>query len=515
MIRARFEESSMKVVLVSREQWNPADGLNTVYLKIDNWNDYSFVTMFYLSLHDEKGILHDIGTVKIGFKGQQIEQSTFSLIQQGLPQLPEGFFSVGQDVDYYKKLSQLSKATRANLLNALKDIVFIPELVELAQEEEVFRTSLLRDVSLSVIKGQFLRVLEGGVPLTNFEFKFARPVTERMSGIELSFKVEVESKPSTNIHAIIGRNGVGKTTLLNGMIEAVMSKGLTAAKFFDMDSWREDPIDTDYFSSLVSVSFSAFDPFEPPTEQPDPAVGACYFYIGLKKEGETLKELNDIHQDFFQALNSCLSQAPKRERWLKAIETLESDENFASMGLKSLAQYSGEVLTSKARKLIKKMSSGHAVVLLTITRLVATVEEKTLVLIDEPESHLHPPLLSAFIRALSDLLLDRNGVAIIATHSPVVLQEVPRRCVWKINRSRLVTEPRKPAIETFGENVGILTREVFGLEVVKSGFHDLLVKSVDAGGTYEEIVNDYREQLGVEARALLKALVVHRDRSKG
>lgn len=47
-------------------------------------------------------------------------------------------------------------------------------------------------------------------------------------------------------------------------------------------------------------------------------------------------------------------------------------------------------------------------------------------LIDEPEGHLHPPLLSAFVRALSELLVNRNGVAIIATHSPVVLQEVPR-----------------------------------------------------------------------------------------
>ncbi len=44
--------------------------------------------------------------------------------------------------------------------------------------------------------------------------------------------------------------------------------------------------------------------------------------------------------------------------------------------------------------LIKRMSSGHAIVLLTVTKLVARVEEKTLVLIDEPESHLHPPLLS-------------------------------------------------------------------------------------------------------------------------
>jgi len=77
------------------------------------------------------------------------------------------------------------------------------------------------------------------------------------------------------------------------------------------------------------------------------------------------------------------------------------------------------------------MSTGHAIVLLTTTRLVATVEEKTLVVMDEPESHLHPPLIAAFLRAVSNLIVDRNGVVIIATHSPVVLQEVPKTCVWK------------------------------------------------------------------------------------
>lgn len=56
-------------------------------------------------------------------------------------------------------------------------------------------------------------------------------------------------------------------------------------------------------------------------------------------------------------------------------------------------------------------------------------------MLDEPESHLHPPLLSAFIRSLSELLILRNGVAIIATHSPVILQEVPKRCAWILNRS--------------------------------------------------------------------------------
>lgn len=170
-------------------------------------------------------------------------------------------------------------------------------------------------------------------------------------------------------------------------------------------------------------------------------------------------------------------------------------------------------LKEEASGLIRKMSSGHAIVLLIITKLVAITEEKTLILLDEPESHLHPPLLSAFIRALSDLLYDQNGIAIVATHSPVVLQEIPRLCVSKIQRVGLATNVERPSIETFGENVGVLTREVFGLEVVKSGFHKLLTKSVAEGQTYEEIIRSYNEQLGMEAKVLLKLLINERDKN--
>ncbi|QGP62085.1 putative ATP-binding protein involved in virulence (plasmid) [Piscirickettsia salmonis] len=200
-----------------------------------------------------------------------------------------------------------------------------------------------------------------------------------------------------------------------------------------------------------------------------------------------------------------MSQPNKKERWITAIDILESDENFADMHLKKLLPRSTE-------KLIKKMSSGHLIVLLTITRLISKVEEKTLVLIDEPESHLHPPLLSAFITALSGLLYNRNGVAIIATHSPVVLQEVPKNCVWKIHRVGKKINIKRPDIETFGENVGVITKEIFGLEVVRSGFHSLLVNSVKTGRSYQEIINDYNDQLGFEGRAILKVLITDRDR---
>src|SRR5207247_1873289 len=146
-------------------------------------------------------------------------------------------------------------------------------------------------------------------------------------------------------------------------------------------------------------------------------------------------------------------------------------------------------LTVRAQGLFRRLSSGHKIVLLTITKLVETVEERSLVLLDEPEAHLHPPLLSAFIRTLSDLLIDRNGVASVATHSPVVLQEVPRSCVWKVRRTGEVVVAERPEIETFGENVGVLTRDVFGLEVTQSGFHKLISDAVGEEHSYDAVVD--------------------------
>jgi predicted ATP-dependent endonuclease of OLD family len=142
---------------------------------------------------------------------------------------------------------------------------------------------------------------------------------------------------------------------------------------------------------------------------------------------------------------------------------------------------------------------------------VQTVDERTLVLLDEPEAHLHPPLLSAFVRALSDLLIQRNGVAIVATHSPVILQEVPTNCVWKLRRAGAELRAERPDIETFGDNVGVLTREAFGLEVTHSGFHKMLQDAVDTGMSYEEVVAHFNERLGAEARAIARALIAARD----
>lgn len=499
-----------------------APALNTMYLIASDWDDYSFKTSFQATLYDSKGVKHDLGAVKFGYVDQPTGW-TLESISRNFTSLPDKWFSLGQDVQYYKTLADcFDQETRTSMLDALGDVVSNDQKLELCKDERVFKDSLMRGVSLSVIFGQFRRVLQGYAELTEFDFSYIDPGDERNAQVKLEFEVIPLSKPSTNIHVLIGRNGVGKTTLLNNMIGAIISPVKEQRwNFYTKAVWGSlTPLDSNYSSSVVSVSFSAFDPFVPPKEQPDRSKGVAYFYVGMKKhrEGEASappKSEEDLIADYITSLESCFSQPSKKKRWGAAISRLESDSNFADMDLNSLLNLGAGELRRPAMKKMSLMSSGHKIVLLTITKLVDTIEEKTLVLMDEPESHLHPPLLSAFTRALSELLQDRNGVAIIASHSPVLVQEVPKSCVWKLTRLRTEGRTDRPERETFGENVGVLTREIFGLEVTKSGFHEVLRNAVNGGGSFESVMAIYKDQLGVEAQALLRTLIATRNANGG
>ena len=68
--------------VVSRNEKLPDNLVNIVYLKIDNWNDYSFVTMFQIEAYDEKGQRHSLPNIKIGFSGQSTSVSTHETLDK-------------------------------------------------------------------------------------------------------------------------------------------------------------------------------------------------------------------------------------------------------------------------------------------------------------------------------------------------------------------------------------------------------------------------------------------------
>lgn len=469
----------------------------TVYLTLDNWNDFSFRTLYQITLFDENGEMHDLGHIKIANFGQTTDDRIE--LEERFEELDERFFSLGQSSGYYETIQGLNVELKELFLTKIKDIIADESLQLRALEEEVTRTSLLRDTSIVTVQGQYKRILDGGAILTPYNFKYETIQSDDEAGYNLTFDVDPESNPPSNIHVLIGRNGVGKTHLLNNMVKTFLELEGAKGNFeLQEDDWGDTG---EFFSRVASVSYSAFDPFKPYSEEEYPN----YSYIGLKKiDEDTTKNHDELAQEFLTSVQHCFSVG-KKEKWLNAMQSLESSTLFNEINITQIAE--GSLSSRRIIRLFKRLSSGHSIVLLTLTKLVEKIEEKTLVLIDEPEAHLHPPLLSAFIRALSDLLVNRNAVGIIATHSPVIVQEVPKICVWKLKRFQLEAAAERFEHETFGETIGKITREVFDLEVNESGFYKLLRDDVNEGMSYEQIIDKYNDQLGFEAKLLSRALL--------
>lgn len=499
-------------------------------LMSSSWDDYTYKTTFilYYKARDVNNLV-EIGNIKIGYHDQKEETRTYDRIPKDFTSIPSEFFSLAGSPEFYEKLFNMFGEASKDILSCLNCIVVDFEIFHRAKEKSVFNESLMRDVNINTVMGQFRRILRGERKRIRFDFSFVRK-GHTYSDLDLQFNVDPHTLPPSNIQAIVGRNGLGKTTLLNEMVGSLVgNEKPEGAAFYDELGLE---IDKGFFSTVVSVSFSAFDPFKPLNEQNDQKKGTCYYYIGLKLQDSSDSESNDenssckasnefdakkvddsilslskLREKYARSVARCFSDKAKQDLWMDAISKLESDTNFKDLNLKNLANVDEDEVVNVCMDRMERMSSGHAVVFMTITRLVEILQEKTLVLFDEPESHLHPPLLSAFIRSLSSLLSKRNGVAIMATHSPVVVQEIPRESCWILSRFGDATSYVRPSIETFAENIGVLTKEIFSFEVENSGFHQLFSEKVNEGHSYEDIVDMFHNKIGSEGLAILMVMV--------
>lgn len=510
----------------------PDDEYDKVFLLTDGWDDwFKYSTMYVAFYFDNSGTKHRIGEVKIGEFEMAADQRRPNIPDE-FNELDDVFFSLGQDDVYYQKLNDIGEVFRETYLAAMRDVARDAQLFERALEEDVTGISLLRSVSDSTVRIQYRRMAQGGVRLTEYAFSYTPPPWgRRNTPPTFTFVVNPESYPPTNVHILIGRNNVGKTYTVEQLTNALVRPD--EGNFGDFSWEGTDGLgldESENFTNIIAVTFSAFDPFVPLPSRKNRLSSVRYQYIGLKHIGKTEdgkakppKSTDDLAADFGKSVLLIVTQTAKRDRWQHSLSLLESDPIFKQAEIWQLAELYDELveeldkreafikLREGARKLYSKLSSGHKIVVLTITRLVETLEERSLVLIYEPEAHLHPPLLSAFTRSLSDLLINRNGVAIIATHSPVILQEVPKSCVWRIWRSGRKKRIERPTQETFGENVGTLTQAIFGLEVTNSGFHKMLSDTVDEGLSYDMILGKFNGQLGYEARGIVRSLIAARN----
>ena len=520
-------------------------------LQQDSWNDFSFQTLYHLYRRqtDSQKTPSLIGSVKILKRGQT--ESDGIQIKQDFSRLDANFCSVGSSLDYYCRLSELPSHERTKLLSALRDVASKPSLqLEFGGEPgwtiSLFRnnpdiTGYLQDAA-AILARNFSALADIDQPIRFLPTNWSTPLELNFSAPRpiSYFLTKQESSLPARINVVIGRNGSGKSTLLSRIARVAFASPADRSLPEVQNIGAFDPKSVG-FIKIIAISYSPFDNFIVPgvresdrrqiAQDIESGTGR-YIYAGIRdivaEARESIDELNQHNEgkqlttderrsitrlksidqlaDEFERLINQIANNRDNELWNIALKALLADTSFADIQ----STEPSELFGSNVRSAFHVWSTGHKIALHVIASLVAHTERRSLVLFDEPEMHLHPPLIAALMRSFRIVLEKKNALAVVATHSPVVLQETLARHVHIIRRTGSDFRVFKPLRETFGENVGILTYDAFGLTAHTTDFHRVLDELVNSCDTIEEINELFENRLSGQALSYVMASLVRK-----
>tara|TARA_R110000787_G_scaffold52367_3_gene123363 strand:+ start:835 stop:2448 length:1614 start_codon:yes stop_codon:yes gene_type:complete len=525
---------------------NEPSNFSGAALQQDNWNDFNFQTQYhlYVAVPEFAG---RIGTVKILRRGQTPED-VLQLSQGGLEPLGEQWVSLGQDLDYYERLAELPTELRQEILIHLCDALAHPEHAATFFEEPGWTKSVLRDIEWDSFKRDAAVLLErdynrvAQLSLT-LEFQMVGWVDPLL----LNFKAPTDHLVfgpkdllPDRIAVIIGRNGSGKSTLLSRLARVLHASQRDRAGKALAALGTITPAGIG-FTRIVNLAYSAFDAFQLPgidyrerkqiIEDLERGSGR-YHYCGLRdiasevrraegvgeidglpiqplgldrQELVIFKTSDDLTNEFGATVER-IKEMKRDDLFSDVCRILASDMSFADLG-----DNPGASVLQHPIEWFRSWSTGHKIVMHATASLVAFTEPKSIVLIDEPESHLHPPLLAALMHAVRLILRRNDAFAVVATHSPVVVQETLRSHIAVVRRSGTETRILQPRIETYGESIGEITNEIFGLTADATDYHQSLLKLISMGLSLESIEALFEKGLSLQARAFVMTELARRD----
>ena len=521
-------------------------------LEENDWNDYKYYTTYHLHITTKRGPSDNgatyLGVIQIMRMGQKQDERNVlrkHLLLQNLKNnlvftdLPQDFYSISFSIDLFKGLSRyLNEEERKEFIKGLRLILKeTDEYFSKVKEEDVFNRSLLRNgtmKSFSLLKGRSLLLLEG-VQYNLREQNLTVHYTDCAEEVSLDFSTikGIDSSLIPNgIIAFIGKNGSGKSTSLYKLAALLYASPGDRDRYMKKDIGTLKPKDIG-ISQLMIFSYSPFDNFKMPGEfvtsdlknwvaSLDDRSGR-FIYCGLrdvKAEAEEIlvagknKEEEQI-QDFRNkdvSLKSLSSLSAESQNAFGIIDNdthLKHDFQELEKAAQTCQEEIYEILSSldlafvfgKWESEFSKLSTGHKFFIHSMLHIIAYCEENAVLMFDEPENHLQAPLLSFMLAEVRKILVRRRSVMLIATHSPVILQETMSSNVRIVRRQGNRVSFSKPMIETFGENFGTISSEVFDLTTDRTHYFQTIdsiynVLNCAQVATVEEAVKLIKSKMG-------------------
>jgi len=275
------------------------------------------------------------------------------------------------------------------------------------------------------------------------------------------------------VTVVIGPNGVGKTRLLLGLGGAVLGRRGSELHLRGRDGKALD-------SSPALVSFT----YEKALWSGLARSGARIVSLGVSASDwrgftDVLRvlALDEGHASFnLSALWSVMAGVTKLDDiYLPTLLRTAQDAGHQQPSIRmSKLRDSVEFSVVSALDLRKeayfwsaeagtyRISSGQKSVLLFAAHLFRHASLGALVLIDEPENHLHPRFVSILMQMLQRVLIATESRAVVVTHSPFVVREVDKTAV-------LIMQPDangdpglyRTSMQTLGADVSSVADHVF------------------------------------------------------
>lgn len=447
------------------------------------------------------------------------------------------FFSLLPSIGVYRNLVKtLGTDSASKVLKAINDLVYLkdnPKSITWMQEilsSDVFSKSFMRNSE------PFFAFHNAGNLIKGLEFEEFDNLSNKLN---LTFQLDGYINPHSidlkfsssglipkRINILIGENGTGKSQALNHFVRASLQQRNYKNNLTDIDTESGRPM----ISRLLAIGT----PGETNNTYPKDSIKnpkLNYRMLLLTRNsrsgisrtiGESLVQLARMDESIRE-----------QDRWgifLKSIDKviplniirIRLKNKFDGLNYISLDNLGRNLNEERQLELwsninsgaepmmqfgenVYPMSSGQLSFFKFALLACLNVENGSFVLLDEPETHLHPSLISDFANLLDTILEQTGSYALIATHSPYFVREVAREQVHvfkKLNDNEIqITNPR---LKTFGANVGDISYFVFGEDDNNALHQKLITKAKIYGLSYLDIKNEYSSELPTEMLQLIK-----------
>ena len=493
-----------------------------------SWDDFGFHTSFFLHATTKltgAGI-KALGYISIMCVDRNINEWDALLLinkigyEKKFYELPPDFCSLSTSLNLYKQLHRYLTQKQRRAFEKSFNMILDSDspYYQKVSHTDCFNKSLLRDTDIGdyalIFGKEKLRENSRQYELRSKGFTVKYDNCDDEITLDFSpIKIKDEKGIFPNgIISFIGKNGSGKSTFLYRLATELFASAINRK----IKIIPEDIV----VSQLMLFSYSPFDDFILPIQCNEQSLKKWYFdfqkfketkneafkprfiYCGIRDIEHELNEIINAGENSFfdetgnykegdrlgktflvdttKMSNECrIAIEAAQDKFGKDWETFIANLYQAIPELIPTIDYLNDRAClvfeeAKWNECFKKLSTGHKFFLHAMSCLIAYCEENAVIMFDEPENHLQAPLLSFMMKEIRRILARRSSVMLVATHSPVILQETLSSNVRVVRRSEENVIIQKPEIETYGASFGAISSYVFGLTVDNVSYFDVL-----------------------------------------